>query len=304
MASKYIKTVIKHDLMKKLKNLLSLLFVTAAFTAPVSAETLLAQPGLVSTEWVAEHLGHPDLRIIDARDSMGPYLQGHLPQAIYLNTETIRISEGGVPAVLLAPDQLAAIFGRIGIGNGHTVVVYSSGKEAFAHAAYIAYLFELLGHSAIGVMDGGIEKWMAEERPLAREFPSHELASFAPRFDSTLIQSARQVLQAIESDAAVLLDARPPSAFAAGHIPTARSFFLFETVNGTDVATWKSPAELRALATEAGADGKNPIITYCTSGRQSAQIWFTLRHVAGLPDVSSYHGSWIDWTAQGLSQQK
>jgi thiosulfate/3-mercaptopyruvate sulfurtransferase len=290
--------------MRKPTILLSVLLLTAVAAAPASAETLLAQPGLVSTEWVAEHLDHPDLRIIDARDSMGPYLQGHLPRAIYLNTETVRISEGGVPAVLLAPEQLAETFGRIGIGHQHTVVVYSSGREAFAHAAYIAYLLELLGHQAIGVMDGGSEKWAAEERPLARDFPGHELASFTPKFDPTLIRSAGDVMRAIEGNEAVLLDARPPAAFAAGHIPTARSFFLFDTINGTDVTTWKSPAELRTLAAEAGADGKKPIITYCTSGRQSAQIWFSLRHVAGLPEVSSYDGSWIDWTAKGLVQEK
>ncbi|MEX2382811.1 MAG: sulfurtransferase [Opitutales bacterium] len=281
-----------------MKIFLTLLFAVLATTA--SGESLLQKPTLVSSDWLAEQIDHPEIRILDARSSLGPYMQGHIPGAIYLNTETLRISEGGVPASLLPPEALAEIFGKLGIGNQHTVVIYSSGEEAFAHAAYLAFVLEWLGHQSVGVLDGGFDKWNAEDRALTSDFPSLERAAFEPRADPALLKKAQDVKNVVSSQDAVLLDARPPQQFEAAHIPSARSFFLERTIEGDDVKTWKSPEDLRRLAAEVGVDGSTPIITYCTSGRQSAQIWFTLRHVAGLTNVSSYDGSWIDWTSKRL----
>jgi thiosulfate/3-mercaptopyruvate sulfurtransferase len=281
-----------------MKTILIFLFLLVAGT--VSAESLLEKPGLVSTAWLARHLDHPDVRVIDARASLGSYVQGHLPGAIYINTETVRFSEGGVPARLLSPELLVGMLGKMGIGNEHTVVIYSSHEESFSHAAYVAYLLEWLGHRAIGVIDGGFEKWQREERPMTKDFPSYKGMEFRANVDDALLKNAGQVQRAIQNESAVILDARSPAIFSAGHLPTARNYFLRETVARNEVWTWKSPEDLRQLAAAAGADGSQPIITYCTSGRESAQIWFTLRHVAGFDEVSSYHGSWIDWTVRGL----
>ena len=271
-----------------------------ALAATASTEALLEKPGLVSTSWLAERMNHSDLRIIDARASLRSYLQGHVPGAVYLNTETVRLSEGGVPARLFPPEQIADIFGKLGIGNRHTVVIYSSADESFSHAAYVAFLLEWSGHRAIGVVDGGVDKWIAEKREVTRKFPLRDPVSFKASLDASLLRTAEEVTSVVARENAVLLDARERQQYDAGHIPTARSFFLDRMLTGEEVKTWKSPGELRALAAEAGALGAKPIITYCTSGRESAQIWFTLRHVAALPNVSSYHGSWIDWTSRGL----
>jgi len=277
-----------------------MILAAMAFALPALGDPLLGKPGLVTTEWLAERIDHPALRIIDAREGLRPYIQGHLPGAVYLNTETLRLSEGGVPARLLPPGQLAEIFSKVGIGNGHTVVIYSSGGESFAHATFVAFVLEWLGHRAIGVLDGGYEKWTAEGRAVTGAFPSFDQARFEPSVDPSVMRTAAEVEKAVAERDAVLLDARGPPMYAAGHIPSAGSYFLERTLEGDAVKTWKSPAELRRLARGAGADGMKPVITYCTSGRESSQIWFTLRHVAGLPDVASYAGALIDWTSKGL----
>jgi thiosulfate/3-mercaptopyruvate sulfurtransferase len=88
----------------------------------------------------------------------------HIPGAVHLNTETVRFSKGGIPARLFFPARIANIIGGLGIGNDHTVVIYSSGEEAFAHAAYVAYLLEWIGRSALGGLDGGFEKWKKAAR--------------------------------------------------------------------------------------------------------------------------------------------
>ncbi|MFA0749723.1 MAG: hypothetical protein SLRJCFUN_000126 [Candidatus Fervidibacter sp.] len=282
------------------------LMVTALLVLTIAAaqqRPLLTKPSLVTTEWLAQHLNDPNLRIIDARPSLRDYLQGHIPNAIYLNTETLRISHGGVPARLLPPERLAEIFGAIGIGNQHTVIVYSSAEDAFAHATYIAFVLELLGHWAIGVLDGGFEKWQAEGRPVVREFPQVRPTRFVPKVNSQLRADWLTVWRAIKRGEAQLLDARDPKTFAVGHIPSARNAFLRENLQGERVLTWRDKETLMKRLKALGINPNKPIVTYCTSGREASQLWFTLRHVLGIPHVAVYDGSWIDWTARQMPKE-
>ncbi|GBD00192.1 Putative thiosulfate sulfurtransferase [bacterium HR17] len=264
---------------------------------------LLTQPSLVTTEWLARHLNDPTLRVIDARANLRDYLEGHIPNAIYLNTETLRISRGGVPARLLPPERLAEIFGALGIGNQHTVVIYSSAEDAFANATYVAFVLEFLGHRAIGVLDGGFEKWRAEGRPVTREFPKVLPTQFTAKVNPALRADWWRVWQGVRGKQAQVLDARAPSAFAAGHIPTARNAFLRDNLQGDKVLTWKDKDALWTRLKALGVDPQKPIVTYCTSGREASQLWFTLRHVLGIPHVAVYDGSWVDWTARRMPQE-
>ncbi len=281
--------------------LVSCFLIGMAGLAANASASLLEKPGLVTTEWLAEHADHPDLRVIDARSGLSAYMRGHVPGAVYLNTESVRISAGGIPASLLPTGQIASIFQRLGIGADHAVVIYSSGEEAFSHATYVAFLLEWLGHRSIGVLDGGFEKWSAEDRPVTTEFPRHSpvVSATGARLQPEVMTEAPALREMLRDEAVVLLDARGEAAFEAGHLPGAERFFLRNTLAGEEVLTWKSPEAIRELAAKAGVDGRKPVVTYCTSGRESSQIWFTLRHVAGFENVSSYHGSWIDWTARG-----
>jgi thiosulfate/3-mercaptopyruvate sulfurtransferase len=265
-------------------------------------EPLLSRPTLVSTEWLASHLNDPRLRIVDARPALFAYLQGHIPGAVYLHTETLRISRGGVPAQLLSPQRLAEILGAIGIGNEHTVVIYSSGAEGdfFAHATYVAFVLESLGHSAIGILDGGFEKWQSENRPVTQQLPRVPTARFKPRPNHTLQLSAEQLWRGIQQKRLQVLDARSPQVFANGHIPSARNAFLRDNLQGDKVLTWRDKTELLNRLQQMGIDPKEPLVAYCTSGREASQLWFTLRYVLELPQVQIYPGSWIDWTAHQM----
>ncbi|MGQ9463749.1 MAG: sulfurtransferase [Candidatus Fervidibacter sp.] len=268
-----------------------------------AAQPLLDKPQLVTTEWLAYHLNDPRLRIVDTRGSLHDYLQGHIPNAIYLNIETLRVSHGGIPARLLPPEQLAEIFGAIGIGNDHTVVIYSNNEDAFAHATYVASVLELLGHRSIGVLDGGFEKWQSEGRPVSREFPKVAPIKFVPKTQPQLTADWSTVWQAVQKGEAQILDARDPKDFAAGHIPSSINAFLNENLQGEGVLTWLGRKALMSRFKSLGIDLNKPIITYCTSGPKASQLYFTLRHVLGLPQVTLYYGSWIDWTARELPKE-
>ncbi len=282
------------------------MLMALAWLAQAQQAPLLTEPTLVSTEWLAQHWNDPRLRIIDARPSLRDYLQGHIPNAVYLNTETLRISQGGVPAQLLPPEHIAEILEALGIGNEHTVVVYSSAAEGdfFAHATYIAFVLEWLGHRSIGVLDGGIEKWRTEGRPLTPSFPRFPRAAFKPEPQNQLLVDAAALQKALQTQHAVALDARAPTVYQQGHIPTARNAFLRNNLQGETVLTWRSPEALRAMLETVQISGDQPVVTYCTSGREASQLWFTLRHVLKLPNVKIYPGSWIDWTARQMPVEK
>ncbi|MCS7192298.1 MAG: rhodanese-like domain-containing protein, partial [Armatimonadetes bacterium] len=261
-------------MLKRLTITLSTAFLLATFAF---AQPLLTKPTLVTTEWLARNLNNPEIRIIDARPSLRDYLEGHIPNAIYLNTETIRISLGGIPARLLPVDRLAEIFGAIGIGNQNTVVIYSGGGDAFAHATYVAFVLELLGHQAIGILDGGFEKWQSEGRPVTKEFPKVLSTKFVPKVKEKLRADWLDVWGNLQGKSAQILDARSPKDFAAGHIPTSLNAFLRDNLQGEKVLTWKSKDELLERFKKLGIDLKKPIVTYCNSGREGSQLWFTLR---------------------------
>ena len=265
------------------------------------AQSPIDKPQLVSTEWLAQRLENPNLRILDARGALPAYLQEHLPNAIFLNTETLRVSRGGIPGQMLPPERLAEIFGAIGVGAAHEVVVYSSNEDAFSAATYTALALIAIGHTRVAVLDGGFEKWKAENRPLTNKIPTFEVQTLPARPDLQIFRTLEWLQQHLESPEPIqLLDARAPQQYQAGHIPTAQNLFLREMLRteGT-LSVWRSPDEIRALLQERGVDTQRPIVTYCNSGREASQLWFTLRYVLGIP-VQTYDGSWVEWRAKNM----
>ncbi|MCS7190540.1 MAG: sulfurtransferase, partial [Fimbriimonadales bacterium] len=247
------------------------------------AQGRLEQPQLVSTEWLARRLNDPNLRIIDARGALAAYLQEHIPNAIFLNTETLRVSRGGIPGQMLPPERLAEIFGAMGIGEDSEVVVYSSMEDAFSAATYTALALIAIGHTRVGVLDGGYEKWKAENRPLTNKIPVLESRTLPARPNLEIFRTLDWLRQHLESPEPVqLLDARSPQQYQAGHIPTAQNLFLREMLRTEGgVSVWRQPDEIRERLKQLGVDPQRPLVTYCNSGREASQLWFTLRYLLG-----------------------
>lgn len=275
----------------------------ALCTAPAAAEptttgTLPAtSPALVTTGWLAENLDQPNLRILDARNAMRAYQQAHVPGAVYLNTESLRISRGGIPGRTLPPDDLARLFGAIGVGNGMDVVVYSGGDDLHSAATYVAVLLEFLGHDRVAVLDGGWDQWKKEGRPTSSATPAVPERRFAAAPREGMMLDADAVRRAA-GQGAVVLDARPADLHAAGRIPGSRNLPLAELL--ADGGMWKSPEELRTAARQAGVEPGKPVVAYCNTGREASQLAFTLKHVLGIEDVRIYPGSMVDWRSRDL----
>jgi thiosulfate/3-mercaptopyruvate sulfurtransferase len=261
-------------------------------------------PGLVSTEQLAKWETEGGVNVVDVRSDMFTYLKGHLPGAGYLNPETLRASEAGVPAQLLSARMYAELFGRLGLAFNQPVVIYSAGETRNIDATFLAWLLAAFGHQQVYVLNGGYFKWELEQRPIAREYPRTQPVDFPAGSFHPEQASLEDVRRTLQQHDAILVDARPPDQYAGeagaqtrrGHIPGAISHYWQDDLTQEGFGhVWKTPDQLRAAYTVQGITPGRNIIVYCNSTTEASHVHFTLRYLLGYPRVRIYTGSWTEW---------
>ena len=269
---------------------------------------------LVSTAWLADHLADPDLRLLDAswylpaqnRDPRAEYATAHIPGARFFDIDEIADLSTDLPHMAPSPQKFASRLRGLGVGDGHQVVVYDS--AGLFSAARVWWTFRLMGLTRVAVLDGGLPKWRAENRPLTDAPPDLRAPHLTPRPQPHLVKSAAQVLRASQTRSAQILDARSAARFhgaapeprpglRAGHIPGALNLPFADVL--TQGGTLKSPADLRATFTAAGVDLTRPVITTCGSGITAAILSLALERL-GHRTHALYDGSWSEWGATDL----
>jgi thiosulfate/3-mercaptopyruvate sulfurtransferase len=280
---------------------------TAEGQGPAQSATSSSRslPQLLSTDQLAawQKEGRT-FTLIDVRSDVFTYLKGHLPGAEYLNTETLRASERGVPAQILSTSAYSSLFSRLGVSFDKPSVVYSAGETGNIDATFVAWLLAGFGHPKVFVLNGGYFKWELEHHPVVQEYPSIEATSFPAGPFSPERASLEDVRRAVTGDGAVLVDARPPAQYAGeagaqirrGHIPGAISHYWQDDLTQVGFGhVWKAPAELRSAYTAQGITPDKTIIAYCNSTTEASHVHFTLRYLLGYPHVRIYTGSWTEW---------
>ncbi len=263
---------------------------------------------LVSTEWVAQHLDDPSIRLVESNEDPLVYPSGHVPGAVEidwtrdLNDQVVRDYVGG--------EAFAGLCGRLGIGPETTVVFYGDKNNWWA--AYAFWVFQLFGHTRARLMDGGRLKWQKEGRSLTREVPSPEPVAYpqADRDDRRIRAFRREVLEHVRGEGP-LIDVRSPEEYSGerlhmpdypnegalrgGHIPGAASVPWAKAVD-PELGTFKSADALRAIYEgEAGLTPDDDVVVYCRIGERSSHTWFVLTHLLGYGKVRNYDGSWTEW---------
>jgi thiosulfate/3-mercaptopyruvate sulfurtransferase len=274
-----------------------------AAAAPPSPASAPAAAHLVSTEELARWQARGPVLLLDVRTDVFTYLKGHLPGAEYVNTETIRASEGGLPTRLLSAQQYRALFGRLGIAFDRPIVIYSAGETHNIDATFLAWLLTSFGHPQVYVLDGGFFKWQLEQRPIVQPYPRLAVTTWPDRPFRPATASAQDVQRAMR-DGSVLVDARPADQYAGeagaqmrhGHIPGAINHSWQEDLTQEGFGhVWKTPEELRRAYAAQGILPERDIIAYCNSATEASHIYFTLRYLLGYPRVRIYVGSWTEW---------
>jgi thiosulfate/3-mercaptopyruvate sulfurtransferase len=261
-------------------------------------------PGLVSTEQLAKWETEGGVNVVDVRSDVFTYLKGHLPGAEYLNPESLRASEGGVPAQLLSARMYGELFGRLGLAFDQPVVIYSAGETRNIDATFLAWLLAAFGHQQVYVLNGGYFKWELEQRPIAREYPRTQAVDFPASSFHPERASLEDVRRALEQHDAVLVDARPPDQYTGeagaqmrrGHIPGAiNHYWQDDLIQEGFGHVWKTPDQLRVAYTSQGIVPARNIIVYCNSTTEATHVHFTLRYILGYSRVRIYTGSWTEW---------
>jgi thiosulfate/3-mercaptopyruvate sulfurtransferase len=275
---------------------------------------------LVTTDWLAEHLGNPNLRVVDIRGyvkktdlgegrqkaeylaARGEYDEAHIPGAVYVDwTRDITDPDDTVPVQLAPPERFAEVMGSLGIGDDTHVVVYDHAGGQFATRLWWALTY--YGHDRVSVLDGGWRKWTSEGRPTTEEVPKPEPASFTPQPRAGWRKDAQTLLAANE-DGAFVLDARDEGQYTgavargesrAGRVPGAahlHSDSLFDPESGT----FRPDEELARMVREKGVpeDRDEEVVAYCHGGVAATVPLFTLYRL-GYKNLSVYDGSWNEW---------
>jgi thiosulfate/3-mercaptopyruvate sulfurtransferase len=263
---------------------------------------------LVSTDWVAEHLNDPNVRIIESNEDVLLYDTGHIPGAVHvdwrkdLNDQTIRD--------YLEPQAFAKLAGSIGITPETTLVFY--GDKSNWWACYALWVFTLFGHKDLRILNGGRDKWIAEGRPVTKDKPKYAPTSYpAPsgRNDSG-IRAFQQETLAHAKAGKPLIDVRSPGEFKGeithmpeypqegvlrgGHIPGAKSV-PWKTASQDD-GRFKPADELQKIYVEnLHLSRSDDTIVYCRIGERSSHTWFVLTKLLGFEKVRNYDGSWTEW---------
>jgi thiosulfate/3-mercaptopyruvate sulfurtransferase len=262
---------------------------------------------LVSTDWLQDHLA--EVRVLDAswylpaqnRDARAEYAAGHIPGARFFDIDEIADLTVDLPHMAPAPEKFASRLRVMGVGDGTQVVVYD-GMGIFS-AARVWWTFRLMGLTRIAVLDGGLPKWRAEGRALTADLPDPARPHLTPHPQPALVRTAEQVLAALQTGSAQVVDARsaarfkgeapePRAGLRGGHMPGALNV-PFNTVLNPD-GTMQSADALRKTFAAAGVDLNKPIITTCGSGVTAAVLSLALARL-GHADNALYDGSWSEW---------
>jgi thiosulfate/3-mercaptopyruvate sulfurtransferase len=278
-----------------------------------------AKPGvLVSTEWVAQHLNDPSVRVIESNEDMLLYPSGHVTNAVQVDwaadlNDPLRRD-------YLDKQGFDALASRIGITPETTVVFYGDKNNWWA--TYAFWVFQLFGHTNAKVMDGGRLKWEKEGRMLTREVPRFAATAYsAPERDDSRIRIFRDDVLRHQAAGKKLIDVRSPQEFSGerthmpeypqegvlrgGHIPGAKSVPWAKAANPED-GTFKDATALRGIyEAEAGLRPEDEVVAYCRIGERSSHTWFVLTYLLGYSNVRNYDGSWTEWgNSVGLPIEK
>lgn len=265
---------------------------------------------LVETDWLEEHLHAPDLVVMDAswhmpadnRDAKAEYLAGHIPGALFFDIDDLSDTSSPFPHMLPAPEKFSSRMRRMGIGDGSRIVVYDT--LGLFSAARAWWTFRVMGVRDVAVLNGGLPKWKAENRPIEDGEPRRRTERhFTVRRDLELLRDRDDVQSAIKNKSAQLVDARSPDRFSGsvpeprqgvrpGHIPGSSNVHYASLLQSD--GTLKPADELMRIFAGTGLQFGRPVVASCGSGLTAGILALSLS-LLGHSRTAVYDGSWTEW---------
>ena len=267
---------------------------------------------MVSTDWLAARLGTHGLRVVDAswylpgsaRDAAAEYRAGHIPGAVFFDIDAVSDQQSRLPHMLPPATDFAAHMARLGLNDSDTLVTYD-GSGVNLSAGRVWWTFRTFGHEQVAVLDGGMGRWGAEQRPIEQGTVTLPAGNFTARLHARAVRDLAAVRANIVNRSEQLVDVRsrgrfdgiepePRPGLRAGHVPGSINLPYTELVSSN--GTLLPPEALRRRLAEAGVDLNRPVIATCGSGTSACALVLGL-HSIGHTETAVYDGAWSEWGA-------
>lgn len=280
-----------------------LLIATLSVCAATPQEKSASKDGvrtsmLVSTQWLADHLSDPNLVVVQVGGNANDYHAAHIPGARLLNSNKIADQQTPPGTELLPPEQLKANLEAIGISDNSRVVMYAPDWDPLATRLFFTLAY--IGHADhAALLDGGMDVWLEEKRPLSSEDPKITPGTLTlhvhPEIVAKLDWLKKVVSEPSADPSVVVIDSRPGKRYRTGHLPGAQSIFWENALVSGDHPVLRSPQELRQLFTAAGVVPGKKIVSYCEVGWQASHTYFLTQYLG--MDAAMYDGSYGEWNS-------
>jgi thiosulfate/3-mercaptopyruvate sulfurtransferase len=263
---------------------------------------------LVTTEWLAQRLGKPDVAIVDGsfylpalkRDAKVEYSAGHIPGAVFFDIDAVADHSSDLPHMLPGTTIFSQEMARLGIGKDDTIVVYDG--IGLGGAPRVWWTFRIFGAENVFILDGGLPKWKAEGRPVDANEVKRPPRKFDSELNTSVVAGVDDIQMALLDKSAQVVDARPADRFRGeaaeprpgirpGHMPGSFNVPVTGLIEGGRLI---APEKIAEKFKAGGVDLDQPIITTCGSGVTAATLWFALDAIGKAPKAL-YDGSWTEW---------
>jgi thiosulfate/3-mercaptopyruvate sulfurtransferase len=267
----------------------------------------------ISTEWLADHIEDDDLKILDVQPNIHDYIMGHIPHAVYMNEGILRAARESLPAMYVSPESLKPILDQAGVDPDMPTVIYSgAGRYSRCTAGIgdgleqpmMAYSLARFGHKKLYILDGGIEKWLADGHKLTKVYPRCIKSDFKVDVQREYFVTYDDFLKMKDQDDFMVFDARPADIYAQGglwpklgHIPGALSLPWRSLMTGDNSRLLKSDIELKEIIGKFDIRPDKTLIIYCGTGREATNEFIILKWYFGHEKVKIFEGSFTEWTA-------
>ncbi len=263
----------------------------------------------ISSDWLLENLNKQEMTILDVQPNIHDYIEEHIPGAIYLNEGLLRAYIDEMPARYVPPDTIQPVFRYAGLKLGIPAVVYTGTGAAKGwgdglEQTMMAYSLARFGHDCIYVLDGGLDKWKKEKKPLTKKFPKAAASNFNVSIQSDFYIQYDEFKAAKDRKDVIVLDARPPEVYEGqsywikpGHIPGAVNVPWASLMTDANKSLLKSDEEILAILKANDVSPDKTIICMCGTGREATNEFILFKWYFNYPSARIYEGSFTEWSA-------